>query len=226
MIQGIREQVINIDINQLLSRMGYDDDSEPSFRIQSLVDDYIDNYHNLIESSFSYVIKDIEFVQGNRVYIEDFIAFESSVLARLLEKCEQVGIFALTIGSHLEEMSDYLAKNNLVLQATVLDAIGSTAAEQLAEYVENILRSSATLSELVISRRFSPGYCDWDVTQQEMVFEALQGETTDIRLTEESLMIPRKSISGIIGIGSNDFGIETYNPCISCKTKDCPGRRA
>ena len=208
-----------------MSQIGYDDDSEPSVKIQSLIDDYIDNYHNLIESSFSYAIKDIEFVQENRVYIEDFIAFESNVLARLLEKCEQVGIFALTIGDHLEEMSDYLAKNNLVLQATVLDAIGSAAAEQLAEYVENMLRRSAAFNGLVISRRFSPGYCDWNVTQQEMVFEALREETTDIRLTDEFLMIPRKSISGIIGIGSSDFGIDTYNPCISCKTSDCPGRR-
>lgn len=225
MIQGIREQVITIDNNRLLSQMGYNDDSEPSAKVQSLVDDYIDNYHNLIESSFSYTLKDIEFVQGSTVYIEGFIAFESKVLARLLKKCEQVGIFALTIGSHLEEMSDYLAKNNLVLQATVLDAIGSAAAEQLAEYVENMLRRSAAFNGLVISRRFSPGYCDWDVTQQEMVFEALQEETADIRLTEEYLMIPRKSISGIIGIGSSDFGIDTYNPCRSCRTKDCPGRR-
>jgi hypothetical protein len=39
------------------------------------------------------------------------------------------------------------------------------------------------------------------------------------------LMLPRKSISGVIGIGLPGHGIEEYNPCITCRKKDCPGRR-
>jgi hypothetical protein len=223
-MQLIKEKTITLDKHQILSQIGYDDDYEPSARIGTLVDDYIENYHNLIESSYSYIIRDVKSVKGKRTSLENSIYLESGVIARLLGKCEKVAIFALTIGSHLEEMVAYLAESGLVLQATVLDAIGSGAAEQLAVYIEDSIRKLAGSRGLFISRRFSPGYCDWDVSQQEMIFKAIEGKTVDIRLTEEYLMIPRKSISGIIGIGSNS-DIKDYNPCRTCKIADCPGRR-
>ena len=224
MMQVIKDWTeINIDKQQVLNGIGYDADYEPSARIKSLVDGYIENYHNLINSSFSYVISDIDSVQGSCVSIENSITLESKVIARLLEQCERVAIFILTIGNHLEEMVAYLAENGLVLQATVLDAIGSGAAEQLAVSVEDMIREIAHVKGLNISRRFSPGYCDWDVAQQDMIFQALNGNPAGVNLTDEYLMLPNKSISGIIGIGNSN--IENYNPCKVCLKQDCPGRR-
>ncbi|MFC1971529.1 vitamin B12 dependent-methionine synthase activation domain-containing protein [Chloroflexota bacterium] len=216
---------LGIDRQEVLSFIGYADDYEPSARIVSLVNDYIDNYHDLLSPSFAYVIKDIMSVQGDRIILEDSIILKSKVLARLLEKCEKVAVFVLTIGNHLEDMVSHLAENGLVLQATVLDAVGSGAAEKMAAYVEDKIRRMADAKGLVISLRFSPGYCDWDVRQQKMVFRALNGDTAGISLTKTFLMIPRKSVSGIIGIGPADNDIEKYNPCNTCAKKDCQGRR-
>ena len=216
---------IDIDKQEILSNIGYSDEYQPSARIDSLVNDYIENYHDLIASSYSYNIRDIESVKGTHVNIGDSIILESNVIARLLEHCDKVAIFALTIGNHLEEMVAYLAENGLVLQATVLDAIGSGAAEKLAAYVEDRIKRMANIEGLVTSRRFSPGYCDWEVSQQKMVFKALNGDTAGIRLTKSLLMVPRKSVSGIIGIGPAYHNIENYNPCHTCNKKDCPGRR-
>jgi hypothetical protein len=216
---------IDVDKQQIFSNIGYADEYQPSARITSLVNDYIDNYHDFIASSYSYVIRDIISVEGNLTTIEGSITLKSRVIARLLARCEKVAIFALTIGNHLEDMVAYLAENKLVLQATVLDAIGSSAAEKLADYVNDRIRRMANLKGLVTSQRFSPGYCDWAVSQQKMVFKALRGDTAGIHLTESLLMIPRKSVSGIIGIGLPDKGIEDYNPCLTCKKRNCPGRR-
>jgi len=220
-----RQLAINIDKQQVLSHFGYGDDYEPSARITSLVNDYIENYHNLVDSSCSYVIRDIESVQENRVNIENSITLSSKVISQLLKRCEKVAIFVLTIGNHLEDMVAYLAENGLVLQATVLDAIGSGTAEQLAVFVEDRIRESVASKGFVISRRFSPGYCDWDVNQQKMIFKAMQGDTAGVRLTGGYLMLPRKSISGIIGIGSKHNNVDNYNPCKSCLAVDCLGRR-
>lgn len=216
-----------LDVNkqQVLSNIGYVDDYQPSARITSLVDDYIDNYHDLIAPSYSYAIKDILSVDGNCVIIEDSIVFESAVIARLLERCEKVAVFTLTIGSHLEELVSYLAENGLVLQATVLDAIGSGAAEKLADSVQERIGILAKVEGMVISRRFSPGYCDWEVSQQKMVFKAMKDDTAGIRLTETCLMIPQKSVSGIIGIGRAENDVANYNPCPACDKQDCVGRR-
>ncbi|MFC1964831.1 vitamin B12 dependent-methionine synthase activation domain-containing protein [Chloroflexota bacterium] len=216
---------IEIDRQQVLSNIGYCDDYEPSGRIASLVNEYIENYDNLIEPAYSYVISDIESVQGNRVTIEDSITFESEIISRLLNQCEKVAVFALTIGNHLGDMICHLAENGLVLQATVLDAIGSGAAEKLAVFVEDRIKKIAISQGLSTSRRFSPGYCDWDIGQQRMLFRALKGDTAGILLTERCLMIPQKSISGIIGLGNPDSNNENYNPCITCDKQGCSGRR-
>ena len=216
---------LDIDRQQVLTHIGYGEGYQPSAHIASLVNDYIENYHDFLSPSYTYVIRDIISVEGAHVNIEDSITFESKVIAKLLKRCQKVAIFVLTIGNHLEDMVAYLSENGLVLQATVLDAIGSGATENMATYVEKKIKRIANAEGLVISRRFSPGYCDWEVAQQKLVFKALNSEPTGIRLTESCLMIPRKSVSGIIGLGLGENNIENYNPCNTCKKKDCAGRR-
>jgi hypothetical protein len=216
---------IGIDTQQVLKSIGYHGECVPSARTMSLVDEYLENFHDLVEPSYSYVIRDVEWVQGPISFIRDEIIFKSQVIARLLEQCQQVVVFALTIGNRLEEMVKQLAEDRLILQATVLDAIGSSAVEKVAESFETSIREMASVQGFSASWRFSPGYCDWNIGQQRMLFWALNGEIADIRLTKTCLMIPQKSISGIIGIGPGNGTLENYNPCRTCKERHCPGRR-
>ena len=209
---------------EVLNRIGYGDTDNISSRIDSLVDDYIDNYHDFILPSFSCVYKDIGEVSGNLVRI-DAVTFNSDILARLLGECEYAAVFVLTIGSYLEELVAHLSTKGMVLQATVLDAVGSGAVEKLAGEIEAEIRLKAAGDGMVVSRRFSPGYCDWDISQQKSFFKLLDGNTAGISLTDNMLMMPRKSISGIIGVGLPGRDIEEYNPCLTCQKKDCPGRR-
>jgi len=217
---------VKVNRKQVCHYIGYSAGYKPPARILSLVDEYVEHAHQLIEPSYSYVIRDIEWAQGSIAFIEDSIVFKSQVITRLLEHCCKVAVFVVTIGEHLEEMACWLAEDGLILQAAVLDAIGSDAVERVADFVQDMIRQVANGQDLVISRRFSPGYCDWDIGQQRMVFWAMNGNTVGIRLTGRCLMIPQKSISGIIGIGPGDGNVENYNPCETCdKRHDCRGRR-
>jgi hypothetical protein len=213
-----------IDTGQVLKHMGYGTDGVPSARIESLVKEYADNISHLIEPSYSYVIRDVNAVRGSRVFIKGSITFRSNIIAQLLEECQKVAVFVLTVGGRLGEVVRQLSGDGLMVQAAVLDAIGSDAAETLAHVVQDIVAKEAEADGLGISLRFSPGYCDWKVSQQKMVFRAMGGDTAGVRLTSGCLMIPQKSISGIIGIGSADK-VESYNPCLTCKKRDCIGRR-
>jgi len=216
---------IEIDKKQLCHYIGYNDGHKLSARISSLIDDYAEHAHYLINPLYSYIIKDVEWARGSIALIEDSIIFKSQVIAQLLEDCYQVAIFLVTIGKYMEETTAQLAKDGLILQATVLDAIGSGAVEKVADFVQDGIKEIAEAQGLVTSRRFSPGYCDWNIGQQRMLFYALTGNTLGIRLTGECLMIPQKSISGIIGIGPSIDNVENYNPCKTCTKQDCQGRR-
>ena len=213
----------DIDRQRVFRDIGYASDSEPSLRMVSLVNEYIENAHQFIAPSFSYVVRDIEMIKGTSVLLEDGAIFESEVIARLLKQADKVAVFVLTIGKYLEDTAAQLAEGGLVLQSAVLDAIGSDVSERLAGSVEGQISEVAHNQGLTISRRFSPGYCDWNVSQQKMVFQTMKGDHAGVRLTDSCLMLPRKSISGIIGIGPSEIG--EYNPCKTCDKYDCVGRR-
>jgi len=216
---------IEIDKTQVCHYTGYDADYKLSARVSSLIDDYAEHAHHLINPSYTYTIKDVEWARGAIAVIEDSIIFKSRVITRLLENCHQVAVFLVTIGEYLEDTAYRLARDGRMLQATVLDAIGSDAVEKVVDFVQDRIREVADTDGLVTSQRFSPGYCDWNIGQQRMLFWALKGNTLGIRLTGDCLMIPQKSISGIIGIGPSIENVEDYNPCMTCKKKDCSGRR-
>jgi len=225
----ITDERINIDIEidkkQVCQYIGYEDDQNLSARISSLIDDYAEHAHSLINPLFSYIIKDVEWARGSISLIEGSVIFKSRIITTLLERCPKVAIFLVTIGKYLEETAFQLARDGLILQATVLDAIGSDAVEKVVNFAQDRITEIAEAEGLVISQRFSPGYCDWNIGQQRMLFYALTGNTLGIRLTGECLMIPQKSISGIIGIGPPNANVDKYNPCKTCRKKDCPGRR-
>lgn len=216
---------LGVDWRQVLHDIGYGTDSKLSTRIASLIDEYIENAQHLFAPSYSGIIRDIKSVQGACVVIEGPITFEGKVITQILEQCHKIAIFLVTIGNHLEEMVCHLAEDGLMLQATVLDAIGSVAVESVANVVQDKIGEIAREQGLCVSQRFSPGYCDWNIGQQKMVFQAMNGNSAGVSLTEGCLMLPQKSISGIIGIGPGDSDLENYNPCTTCNKHDCQGRR-
>jgi cobalamin-dependent methionine synthase I len=74
---------------------------------------------------------------------------------------------------------------------------------------------------------FSPGYCDWPITEQKKLFNLLDSQDVDVELSDSCLMTPRKSISGVFGIQSDEkHGDKAYNPCWDCNKTDCQARRA
>lgn len=218
---------IDIEINkeQVYSFLGYSNGYKVPLRISSVVDDYIENAHHLIEPTYSYIIRNVERVDGSNVYIEGSVVFKSKVVASLLGHCCRVAIFVATIGSRLEEMVLRLAEDGLVLQSVVLDAVGSNAAEKVADFAHLMVDEMANIHGLCTSQRFSPGYCDWNINQQKMLFKAIGSNSTGVSLTKGCLMIPRKSISGIVGIGDHDSNVNNYNPCITCTKRNCQARR-
>ena len=225
MIDATGQIGIDIDKDKVCQYIGYEANSNPPARIISLIDEYVENAQDIIGPSYSYSIRNIERVHGASAFVDGSIVFESDVVAQLLEQCNQVAVFVVTIGECLEETASSLADNSSVLQAAVLEAMGSEAVESVADFVQDKLGSMVQNHGFVISRRFSPGYCGWDIEQQNMVFRALDGNSAGVDLSDSCLMIPRKSISGIIGIGPSDGNVDRYNPCGFCDKCDCASRR-
>jgi len=216
---------VDIDRKQLWYYLGYDADGNLPARISSLVDKYIETVSYLIKPTYSYVIKDVERVKGATTFLADSIIFESRDLAHLLEQCCKVAIFLATIGGDLEKAAHHSVEDGLILRGTVLDALGSAAVESVVDCVQGKITELANSQGFTTSPRFSPGHCDWALEQQKTIFQSLGENTAGVQLTSECLMIPQKSVSGIIGIGSVNNSIGAHASCNTCINRDCMERR-
>jgi hypothetical protein len=212
---------IEVDKDEIYRRLGYEREQRLRPGIPSLVDSQIHEAYEFIEPAAYYTIKPITSVGVSKISVAGML-FISRKLAQVLSNCSQAVIFVVTIGEALEKEIARLMSEGLILKASVLDAVGSVAVEKVADWLENMIRDIAAANGDKVGWRYSPGYCDWDITQQKELFRGLDGKPIGVNLSDTCLMVPRKSISGIIGMGES---CDTFSACHFCKRRNCPNRR-
>lgn len=140
-----------------------------------------------------------------------------------LKGATYVALFECTAGAVFsEQYREYNAQGD-ILEAYIADALGSLTVEKAMDKIQEKLRDEMTNYQLKISTRYSPGYCNWPLTEQQTLFELVGDNPTGITLSDSCLMYPTKSVSGIIGIGP-DMKAREYG-CVTCSNKNCIYRR-
>jgi hypothetical protein len=99
-----------------------------------------------------------------------------------------------------------------------LDGLGSAAAEALAAQVAHHFEDGAEAEGLQASLPLSPGMVGWPVAEgQAELFALVDPGQAGIRLTENGMMVPRKSVSFVLGIGA---GLATHaSACDFCNLR-------
>jgi hypothetical protein len=227
MVKAIKNFEINIDKGKVCRRLGYENRRRLSPSISSIIDDEIEEAYGFIQPSCSYQFMDIKRVRHPRVILENgtTATVTSEVLSWVLYPCQQAVIFVATIGQSLEGRVAQMMKEGQILKPIILDAIGSEAAEKTACHLQEKVRELATANGADITLRYSPGYCDWDITQQSIIFEAMDSAPIEVSLSEECVMVPRKSVSGIIGLGWGEKRRLRLSPCQFCTKQNCKNGR-
>ncbi|MFQ6110362.1 MAG: hypothetical protein ACE5L7_12500 [Candidatus Aminicenantales bacterium] len=128
--------------------------------------------------------------------IYTIIDYEETNKHPIFDRAEKVALCICTVGSAVEEKISELMQDDEMARALILDALASEAAEEVACQSDRILSRKARGLNLWPSKRFSPGYKLWPLTEQKFIFSLLPGEEIGVKLNPHScMMIPRKSIS-------------------------------
>ncbi len=146
-----------------------------------------------------------------------------TVIMRQLRGAEAYALFVCTAGEEYEAYQQRLKREGDLVRVFIADALGSVVAEKCADRMEDALQRSIDKLGWHHTNRFSPGYCGWHVSQQQLLFPLFNGHTCGITLTASSLMVPIKSVSGIIGLGRDVRRLD-YT-CGLCDLKQCYKRR-
>jgi hypothetical protein len=153
-----------------------------------------------------------------------------SPVAQIFPRAKRLALFALTVGSDLsDKVVDLFDKHDYAL-GSMLDSVASEAAENGGQYLTSYyLQEVSGFDDISIDdviMRYSPGYCGWHISGQGKLFEYLNPEEIGIELNDSYLMLPLKSISGVMIIGPREIhNFEmAYRFCDSCKGKGCRER--
>ena len=146
-----------------------------------------------------------------------------NIILRQLRGSEAFALFICTSGLEFETYQHRLKEQGDMVRVFIADALGSVIAEKCADQMEKALQESIDKLGWKHTNRFSPGYCGWHVSQQQLLFPLFQGHTCGVKLTDSSLMVPIKSVSGIIGLGEKVRKLE-YT-CGLCDFKQCYKRK-
>ena len=181
----------------------------------------------LLEPRLHSRIAKIDNVGRGFVSIEGGTTFKSPKLSQALKGSDKIVCFVATVGSAIEDKIVGLMSAKRLSEAYVLDAMGSVAVENTVEQFYQHMEAKFAAENKSVTLRFSPGYCDWPVTEQKKLFGLFDSEFTGVELLDSCLMQPRKSISGVFGLFHtvNPHAPPLYNPCQDCNKKDCIARR-
>lgn len=148
------------------------------------------------------------------------ILFKSRILRVNLDKAEKVFTYIVTCGHEFDEM--FFSVDD-TLEKYYLNEAGNIIISTAQEYIDNIIKNKYVIPQ---TARMSPGSLqDWPLEQQNQLFSTFGASNVKrligVSLTENFLMQPSKTISGIIFPNKTSF-----KSCQLCPRKSCPGRKA
>jgi hypothetical protein len=144
------------------------------------------------------------------------------IITAQLRKSEFAAFFLCTIGPAMETWSKELLRSGDPAMGYLVDVVASIATEAVTDRLHDHISSYMKSRGMSITNRYSPGYCGWSVAEQHLLFSKFPPGFCGIKLTETALMIPIKSVSGIIGIGANVKWRKYL--CDTCGIKECTYR--
>lgn len=213
-----------IEKNELARHLGGDEFGNISHSTRLKIEKMETIFEKLVEPSLYHQNTGIDSVEKGTVHLEEGPEFKSPKLSKMLKDCDDVICYIATLGDGVDCEIKRLMDNKHMAEAYILDAMASVAADNMVATFHRHMKDEYKDQGKQVTLCFSPGYCDWAITEQKKLFNLLGSRDVDVELNDSCLMSPRKSISGVFGIHSN--GETPYNPCWDCNKTDCPARRA
>jgi hypothetical protein len=207
---------------RVLAALGCKPGRKVNVRVQRQIDAAVDGIRERMACRFAYCTYPMR-VEGRHLHVDGRASFHSARLAHALRSCHRLHVYIVTLGADVDAFVDEWMQRRPDF-GVVVDAAASAAAESMVDRVEQELAESLP-SNLALSLPFSPGYCDWPVTEQQKIFSLLPEGAAGVRLSAHSMMAPRKSISGVFGAGPVAAVTEAGCPCSDCARADCGHRR-
>lgn len=172
---------------------------------------YILRVYSLEHKSENYKKSKIIKLEGTNIDLE------SRDLYDLLKNCNKCIVMAATLGIEIErEIRKYSYQN--LTKGIIIDACATTAIEEICDLIQSEIKIKLLKDGKYITQRYSPGYGDLSIFKNIDIINLLDAsKEIGLTITQNGIMIPRKSVIAIIGI-SDSVTIHNTKLCKNCKS--------
>jgi hypothetical protein len=200
----------------LPSLMGYDDPAAVPGPVQESITELLEQGPEICNIRGGYMlVDDITVDRQSKTIASHGQLFETrQIVTHQLRNSERAAWFVCTAGEEISRYTRRLMDEGDLIKGYVVDVLANVVVEAAMDRVQSGLENEMAKIGLKITNRYSPGYCNWDIAEQKKLFAVFPENYLDIALSESCLMLPVKSVSGIIGIGKEvKFNKYTCNLC-------------
>ncbi len=206
------------DIREIYLLMGYGSHI-PDEGVRQLIQEILDELSHRLVPHYGYVLVDGNVPERGKLLLDNQLFNPGAIISHAMKGAEKYAVFTATIGEEFDNFSRQLKAEDDILRVFIADALGSVLAEATVTLLMKQLEVMADKEGMHISNNYSPGYCDWFLAEQKQLFSFFPESSTGITLTDSCLMLPVKSVSGIVALGK-DVKRREYG-CNICKMVNC-----
>lgn len=197
--------------------MGYKD-SVPEARIRDMALSIRDSLVPKAVLRYMYRVVDAEKVSPTQVVMDGHLFTPKGIICSYLKGMTKALIFVATAGREFDTAVKELNAKGDIVSDFIADSIGSALAEIAVSRIDEDYKTATG-----VSMSYSPGYCDWDIREQKILFSLFPEQPCGIVLSDSFLMSPEKSVSGFYALG--DTLVRQPYHCDICKNTRCFKRR-
>ena len=146
------------------------------------------------------------------------VVLEGFSIVKHLEGCDRAAVMAVTLGTGVDELITRSQVTGMAM-AVVIDAGASVLVEQIADFAEAQINEelSKKIPGVFTTPRFSPGYGDYPLHCQRGILTLADApRKIGLTLTRGDMMIPRKSVTALIGLADQPVSgrLATCSECV------------
>lgn len=194
----------NINIDDVLASLGY----KNQIITVELKKTIYNNMSECISHSnpkYCYKVVPIEHITETEIRIANSnLVLKGNHITSHLRNVSKVALFAATLGVSFDNYLRFSQIKSLS-NTLILDICANQYIESFCDIIEKIIKKDEHLEEFYFLPRFSPGYGDFDLSIQSEILNLLDAQRKiGLTCTENHIMIPRKSVTAIVGITNKD----------------------
>lgn len=194
----------------IYTRLGYEKtNTHLDAKKRKQIDKWIFEAEALCSVSVIYKIISISCIDCEKVILSENQTLVSSSLANLLRNANEVVLMAATSGNRITNEIKQLQKLGEMSKALVYDAAASEITDAGLDWLMGYLKQHLIREGKVLTyMRYSPGYGDLNLSNQEMLYRELNLKELDIQITSGYMLVPEKTVMAITGIESPKVELE------------------